>query len=62
MSPISPIDIIVGAINWTVWAFQQWPEVPIFVIQYDEPDQLPQDAQILWPPKHATTDKLLLEP
>jgi branched-chain amino acid transport system substrate-binding protein len=44
------------------WAYQQWPEVPIFVIQYDQPDQLPQDSQILWPRKLATTDKLLLEP
>jgi branched-chain amino acid transport system substrate-binding protein len=41
------------------WAFQQWPEVPIFVIQYDQVDQLPQDAQILWPASFATTDKLL---
>jgi branched-chain amino acid transport system substrate-binding protein len=44
------------------WAYQQWPEVPIFVIQYDQPDQLPQDAQILWPRKLATTDQLLLKP
>jgi branched-chain amino acid transport system substrate-binding protein len=44
------------------WAFQQWPEVPIFVIQYDQPDQLPEDAQILWPRSQATTDKLLLTP
>jgi hypothetical protein len=36
--------------------------VPIFVIQYDQPDQLPQDAQILWPRKLATTDQLLLKP
>ncbi len=44
------------------WAFQQWPEVPIFVIQYDRPDQLPEKAQILWPKAQATTDKLLLSP
>jgi branched-chain amino acid transport system substrate-binding protein len=44
------------------WAYQQWPEVPIFVIQYDQPDQLPQDARILWPPKLATTDQLVLKP
>ncbi|RMD63272.1 MAG: hypothetical protein D6826_05370 [Alphaproteobacteria bacterium] len=44
------------------WAFQQWPEVPIFVIQYDQPNQLPEDAQILWPRSQATTDKLLLTP
>lgn len=44
------------------WAFQQWPEVPIFVIQYDKPNQSPGDAKILWPRKLATTDKLLLKP
>ncbi len=44
------------------WAFQQWPEVPIFVIQYDKPNQLPEEAQILWPRSLATTDKLLLTP
>jgi branched-chain amino acid transport system substrate-binding protein len=44
------------------WAYQQWPEVPIFVIQYDQPDQLPQDAQILWPRQLATTEELLLKP
>jgi branched-chain amino acid transport system substrate-binding protein len=44
------------------WAFQQWPEVPIFVIQYDKADQLPENAQILWPRAQATTDKLVLTP
>jgi len=44
------------------WAFQQWPEVPIFVIQYDRPNQLPEDAKVLWPRALATTDKLLLKP
>jgi branched-chain amino acid transport system substrate-binding protein len=44
------------------WAFQQWPEVPIFVIQYSEPDQRPEDAQILWPKSQATTDKLYATP
>lgn len=44
------------------WAFQQWPEVPIFVIQYDKPDQLPENAAILWPRSQATTDKLVLKP
>ncbi len=44
------------------WAFQQWPEVPIFVIQYDQADQLPENAQILWPRSQATSDKLLLTP
>jgi branched-chain amino acid transport system substrate-binding protein len=44
------------------WAFQQWPEVPIFVIQYSEPDQRPENAQILWPKSQATTDKLYATP
>ncbi len=44
------------------WAFQQWPEVPIFVIQYDQPEQLPENAQILWPRNLATSDKLLFTP
>jgi len=44
------------------WAFQQWPDVPIFVIQYDSADQSPSDAKILWPRNQATTDKLLLKP
>jgi len=44
------------------WAFQQWPEVPIFVIQYDKADQLPENAKILWPRNQATTDQLLLKP
>src|SRR3546814_16713175 len=26
------------------WKFQQWPEVPIFVIQYSAPNQTPTDA------------------
>ena len=42
--------------------FQQWPEVPIFVIQYDAADQLPENAQILWPRSQATSDKLLFTP
>lgn len=44
------------------WAYQQWPEVPIFVIQYDEANQLPENAEILWPRAQATTDKLVLKP
>ena len=44
------------------WAFQQWPEVPIFVIQYDKPNQAPEKSQILWPKNQATTDKLYLTP
>jgi branched-chain amino acid transport system substrate-binding protein len=44
------------------WAFQQWPEVPIFVIQYDQPNQAPEKSQILWPKNQATTDKLYLTP
>jgi branched-chain amino acid transport system substrate-binding protein len=44
------------------WAFQQWPDVPIFVIQYDKANQTPENAQILWPRSLATTKKLLLKP
>ncbi len=44
------------------WAFQQWPDVPIFVIQYDAPNQTPTDAQILWPRSEATTDEIVLKP
>jgi branched-chain amino acid transport system substrate-binding protein len=44
------------------WAFQQWPEVPIFVIQYDKPNQLQENTQILWPRGLANNDKLLLKP
>jgi branched-chain amino acid transport system substrate-binding protein len=44
------------------WMFQQWPDVPIFVIQYTEPDQTPAEASILWPRSMATTDELLLKP
>jgi branched-chain amino acid transport system substrate-binding protein len=44
------------------WAFQQWPDVPIFVIQYDKVNQLPEKAKILWPRNQATTKKLLLKP
>ncbi len=44
------------------WAYQQWPKVPIFVIQYTKPEQLPEHAAILWPKDQATTDKLLLKP
>lgn len=44
------------------WRFQQWPDVPIFVIQYTEPNQTPADAAILWPREMATSDELLLKP
>ncbi|MET4808180.1 ABC transporter substrate-binding protein [Limibacillus sp. MBR-115] len=44
------------------WKFQQWPEVPIFVIQYSKPNQTPADAEILWPRSQATTDALILKP
>jgi branched-chain amino acid transport system substrate-binding protein len=44
------------------WAFQQWPEVPIFVIQYDEVGQTPTEAAILWPKAEATTDEPVLRP
>jgi branched-chain amino acid transport system substrate-binding protein len=44
------------------WKFQQWPDVPIFVIQYTKPNQTPTDAAILWPRSQATVDKLILNP
>ncbi|MCB9946992.1 MAG: ABC transporter substrate-binding protein [Rhodospirillaceae bacterium] len=44
------------------WAFQQWPEVPIFVIQYTEPNQTPAEAAILWPRSQATVDEIVLRP
>ena len=44
------------------WRFQQWPDVPVFVIQYTEPNQTPADAAILWPREMATTEELLLKP
>ena len=48
--------------NEPAWKFQQWPDVPIFVIQYDEVGQSPADAAILWPRSQATTDELVLKP
>src|SRR5690606_2064504 len=44
------------------WKFQQWPDVPIFVIQYTEPNQTPSKAAILWPKSQATVDELVLKP
>lgn len=44
------------------WMFQQWPEVPIFVIQYDKENQTPGNAQILWPKNQKTIDKAYLKP
>ncbi len=44
------------------WAYQQWQDVPIFVIQYDEANQTPADAAILWPRSQATTEEILLKP
>ena len=44
------------------WKFQQWPDVPIFVIQYTEPDQAPEDAAILWPEAQATVEETVLTP
>ena len=44
------------------WAYQQWPDVPIFVIQYDEAGQSPTEAEILWPKSQATTEELVLRP
>lgn len=44
------------------WMFQQWPEVPIFVIQYDQENQAPGDAQILWPKGQKTITEHYLKP
>lgn len=44
------------------WMFQQWPEVPIFVIQYDKENQTPSNAQILWPKNQKTTKESYLKP
>lgn len=44
------------------WAFQQWMGVPIYVIQYTEPNQSPTDAAVLWPEAEKTVDSLLLKP
>lgn len=56
-----------GTINFPqtkdpAWAYQQWPEVPIFVIQYDEVNQSPADSAILWPRSQATTDEIVMKP
>jgi branched-chain amino acid transport system substrate-binding protein len=44
------------------WMFQQWPEVPIFVIQYTAPNQSPSDAAVLWPRDQATVEEIVLKP
>ncbi|EAU39884.1 ABC transporter substrate-binding protein [Fulvimarina pelagi HTCC2506] len=44
------------------WQYQQWPEVPIFVIQYTKPNQTPSEAAILWPKPQATVDETVLKP
>ncbi|MDP3958514.1 MAG: ABC transporter substrate-binding protein [Pseudorhodobacter sp.] len=44
------------------WMYQQWPEVPIFVIQYTAPNQTPSDAAILWPKALATVNELYFKP
>lgn len=44
------------------WAFQQWMGVPIYVIQYTEPNQSPSDAAVLWPEADKTVDTLLMKP
>lgn len=44
------------------WRFQQWPDVPVFVIQYTKPNQTPSDATVLWPKAQATTDQPFMKP
>jgi branched-chain amino acid transport system substrate-binding protein len=44
------------------WMFQQWPEPPVFVIQYTKEGQPPTEGAILWPRRLSNTDKLLFRP
>jgi branched-chain amino acid transport system substrate-binding protein len=44
------------------WKFQQWPEAPIYLAQYNEVGQKPEDAPVLWPRNMATSEKLYLTP
>lgn len=44
------------------WMYQQWPEVPVFVIQYTKEGQEVTQGAILWPRRLATTDKLIFRP
>jgi branched-chain amino acid transport system substrate-binding protein len=44
------------------WMHQQWPDVPIFVIQYTKEGQEVHQGAILWPRRLANTDKLLFRP
>ncbi len=44
------------------WMYHQWPDVPVFVIQYTKLNQPPEQAAILWPRRYATVKELLLKP
>lgn len=44
------------------WAFQQWMNVPVFIIQYTELNQDPSKAAILWPSKYATVEGYIRPP
>jgi branched-chain amino acid transport system substrate-binding protein len=44
------------------WMYHQWPDVPVFVIQYTKLNQAPDQAAILWPKQYATVKELLLKP
>jgi branched-chain amino acid transport system substrate-binding protein len=44
------------------WMYHQWPDVPVFVIQYTKLNQNFSEAAILWPRKYATVKELLLKP
>lgn len=44
------------------WMYHQWPDVPVFVIQYTKLNQTSSEAAILWPRKYATVKEVLLKP
>jgi branched-chain amino acid transport system substrate-binding protein len=41
------------------WAYHQFMDVPIMIIQYTKMNQAPEDAAIVYPKNWATTDKIL---
>ncbi|MEN8171866.1 MAG: ABC transporter substrate-binding protein [Chloroflexota bacterium] len=44
------------------YMWHQWPDVPIFYLQYTEINQLPQDMDVLWPPAYQTADQPIIRP
>ncbi len=41
------------------WSYHMWLDVPVFIIQYTEPNQDSSKAAILWPEQYATVKGLL---